>query len=114
MSTKTLLKLMVAFGLTALLLIFLGLNFVPRISAFSPANNQAANLAKFAGLDWIERHQSELVLSQVNDYSDWFERHPSAVVNSVDYAGSDYTQRHSSNLYDNSDWIERHPPKSIP
>jgi len=123
MSTKTLFKLMVAFGVTALLLVFLGLNFVPRTSAFFPVNNRAANLARYAGSDWIERHPSAVVnsgiytssdyierhASNLYDNSDWIERHPSAAVNSVDYSGSDYFERHPSDLYDKSDWIERHP-----
>jgi hypothetical protein len=38
MSSKTFTKFVVAFGLLAIVLIFLGVNYVPRISAFSTAN----------------------------------------------------------------------------
>jgi hypothetical protein len=38
MTSKTFYKVAIAFGLLAILLIFLGVNYVPRISAFSPVN----------------------------------------------------------------------------
>jgi hypothetical protein len=43
MSSKTLIKSIVAFGVLAIVLIFLGVNFVPRISAFSPARGNTVD-----------------------------------------------------------------------
>jgi hypothetical protein len=49
MSNKVLLKFGVAFGLLVVLLIFLGVNFAPRISARPPANENIMNPAQSAG-----------------------------------------------------------------
>jgi hypothetical protein len=49
MSNKVLLKFGFAFGLLAVLLIFLGVNFAPRISARPPANENIVNPAQTAG-----------------------------------------------------------------
>ncbi len=43
MSIKTLLKFAAGFGLLAIVLIFLGVNFVPRIKAFSLANGNTVD-----------------------------------------------------------------------
>ena len=56
MSGKILLKFVVAFGLLATLLIFLGVNYVPRISALSSARGNSVDAAKYAGSDYFERH----------------------------------------------------------
>jgi cbb3-type cytochrome oxidase subunit 3 len=58
MSNKILLKFVVAFGVLAILLMFLGVNYVPRISALSSAKKNAVDAAKNAGSDYIERHPS--------------------------------------------------------
>jgi len=58
MSNKVSLKLLVAIGLLAMLLIFLGVNSVPRISAVSSAKESAVYAAKNARSDYIERHPS--------------------------------------------------------
>ena len=135
MSTKMLFKLGIAFGAVALLLVFLGLYFVPRASAGNKAITDKVTRLAAAGViqrlpsnyyinsDWIERHPVSsglnAILGQSSNYylnSDWIDRHPSNY-----YAGSDWTERHpasgglvailgqSSNYYLNSDWIDRHP-----
>jgi hypothetical protein len=43
MTSKTFSKVAIAFGLLAIVLIFLGVNYVPRISAFSTANENTIN-----------------------------------------------------------------------
>ena len=40
MSTKTTLKVVIAFGILAMVLIFLGVNYVPRIFAASSSKHQ--------------------------------------------------------------------------
>ncbi len=123
MSTKILLKFGIAFGAVALLLVFLGLYFVPRVSAGNKANtDKVARLAAadviqrlpsdyYINSDWIERHPAstglEAILGQSSNYylnSDWIDRHPSNY-----YAGSDWFDRHASNYYTGEDWIDRHP-----
>jgi len=128
MSNKNLLKFVAAFGVLAMLMIFLGVNYVPRISALSSAKEYAVDAAEYAGSDYFQRHPS--VPAKAVNYagSDWIERHPSMVGEAVNYAGSDWierhpsvatrtnyfvgsdwVERHPSNYYSNSDWIERHP-----
>ena len=109
MRNKSLLKIVVAFGLLAMILIFLGVNYVPIISAFSSSNENTVDAAKYVGSDYIERHPLAIARSINYAGSDWIERHPSAVVQSINYTGSDWIERHPSNYYSNSDWIERHP-----
>ena len=58
MSTKNSIKFVVAFGVLAVLLIFLGVNYVPRISALPSVNEYVVDVVKYAGSDWIERHPS--------------------------------------------------------
>ncbi len=109
MSNKIFLKFFVAFGLLAMLMIFLGVQYVPRTSALPSAEENTLNTAKYTGSDYIERHPS--LVGKALNYagSDWIERHPSVVVNPMYYAGSDWIERHPSNYYSNSDWFERHP-----
>jgi len=128
MSTKSLLKFVVAFGLLALVLIFLGVNYVPRISASSLDNGNIVGAAiqtrpnyiderypraiapqlSFAGSDYFQRHSLAVVQPSSFALSDYFQRHPLAVVKPlIDL--SDYFQRHPSNYFSNSDYFERHP-----
>jgi hypothetical protein len=91
MSTKSYLKLVVAFGLLAILLIFLGVNYVPRIFAASTI-------------------KENLTFSSIQTRPDYInELYPRAIVPQLSYAGSDWIDRHPSFYYTNSDWIERHP-----
>ncbi len=109
MSTKTLLKLGIAFGAVALLLVFLGLYFVPRVSADNKANTDKVTRLTAAGA--IQRLPSNYYIN-----SDWIERHPAssgldAILGQTSnyYLNSDWIDRHPSNYYTGSDWIERHP-----
>jgi len=72
MSNKIFIKFVVVFGVLAMLLIFLGVNYVPRISALSSANENVVDVANYAGSDWIERH-------------------PSTVAKPVNYTGAEVT-----------------------
>src|SRR4030043_265341 len=133
MSTKSLLKLVVAFGLLAMLLIFLGVNYVPRISASSSTKGNIADVAiqarpdyidesfpraivpqlSFGGSDWFERHPSAAIKLGSSAVSDFLNHHPFAVIQQLD-AGSDFLNRHPFDVtqklnYAGSDWIERNP-----
>ena len=124
MSTKVQLNLIVPIGL--LVLIFLAVQGLSRISALTPARGNTIDARSLAGSDWIERHPVALKLNFYagSDWierhppslsskslagSDWFERHPQVVVKAGFYPGSDFAERHPSNFYTGSDWIERHP-----
>jgi hypothetical protein len=121
MSKKILFRLILSLGILAVVLIFLGVNFVPRILALAPAGGSVSSNAiqtrhsyidvkdphaltvhlTYPGSDWIERHP---VLLNVNyTGSDWIDRHPVSVVLNVNYAGSDWIDRHPANYYTNSD-----------
>jgi hypothetical protein len=110
MSTKSSLKLVVALGLLAMLLIYLGVNYVPRIFAASSIKENLAVTSIQTRSDYVdERYPRAMVPQLFYGGSDWFERHSSAAIQFVNYTGSDWIDRHPSNYYANSDWIERHP-----
>ena len=56
MSGKSVVKFVIAFGIVAVLLVFLGVNYVPRISALSSISGNSVDAAKYAGSDYFERH----------------------------------------------------------
>ena len=122
MSTKSLLKLVVAFGLLAMLLIFLGVNYVPRISASSSTKENLVFSVKDdlviaaiqARPDYIDESFPRAIVPQLSfGGSDWFERHPSAAILLVKSAGSDFLNRHPfaviQQLDAGSDFLNRHP-----
>jgi hypothetical protein len=138
MSTKNIFKLVVAFGLLAVLLAFLGVNFVPRIAASSRISQNTVNSVKLPRADYLDerfpraivpaltqdksdfflRHPSIGLKSRIYTGSDWIERHPTAVINSLRYVGSDFFERHptaviNSLRYVGSDFFERHPTAVI-
>jgi hypothetical protein len=74
MSNKTLLKVLVAFGLLAIGLVFLGANFVPRISATSSIEEGTSLAVKNSGSDSIEhspatvaRQARQIELARIKD-----------------------------------------------
>ena len=96
MSKKSLLKFVVAFGLLALVLIFLGVNYVPRILASSSAAGNLVVAGKQTRLDYIdERYQRAIVPQLSFASSDYFQRHALAVIQPLNNALSDYFQRHA-------------------
>ena len=123
MSTKSLLKLVVAFGLLAMLLIFLGVNYVPRISASSsPKANSVLSVkddlviaAKQARPDYIDESFPRAIVPQLSfGGSDWFERHPSAAIKLVTSGGSDFLNHHPFAVtqklnFTGSDFLNHHP-----
>ena len=63
MSVKSLPKVLVAFGLVSVILIFLGVNYVPRISALTSSKENVVDDAKYAGSDYFERHPAAVAES---------------------------------------------------
>jgi hypothetical protein len=117
MSTKSFLRIVIAAGLLALVLLFV--QVLSSVSA--PASNLSDSMTdkSLIGSDWIERHPS--VARPANYYfgSDWIERHPAATQPANYYTGSDWIERHPAatqptNYYTGSDWIERHPSQPTP
>jgi len=123
MSSKVQLNIIIPIGL--LVLVFLAVQGLSRISALTPARGNAIDARSLAGSDWIERHPVALKLNFYagSDWierhspslsskslagSDWVERHPPVVSKAGFYAGSDLVERHPSIYYTGSDWIERH------
>jgi hypothetical protein len=91
MSKKSIYQLGAALVLLALVLIFLGVNYVPRIYAVSSAGSSVVVAGKQTRFDYID------------------ERYPRAIALQLSYVGSDWIDRHPSSYYSNSDWVERHP-----
>ncbi len=105
MSSKLLVRLGIAVVIVAVLLIFLGVNFVPRIFASSSSSGDIAASAKLVRPNYINELYPRSIASQLSTTrSDWIERHPS-----VYYSNSDWVERHPSSFYTNSDWVQRHP-----
>ncbi len=129
MASRSSIRIAIAVGLVAIVLIFLGLNFVPRIFARSSDPLNLAFNRKSTRLDFLnENHPQAIFISPRSSQiitsslyyarSDWIERHPSNYYANLDwidrhpsnyYTNSDWIERHPSNYYNNSDWIERHP-----
>ncbi len=119
MNKKSLLKVLVAIGILALALTFLGVVFVPGMYAQSADTKNVLTSSKPDRPVYLDEHSQRTISlapesSQANALqlyyarSDWIERHPSEF-----YRNSDWIERHPSNYYRNSDWIERHPSKPV-
>jgi hypothetical protein len=134
MSNKSFLKFIVAFGLLAVLLIFLGVNYVPRIFASNSTKANEVAVAKLARADYLDEQFPRAIVPQriytsadflnhhpfavtqplISTSSEFLNHHPFAVSQQLYYAGSDWIERHpiaATQLlkYVGSDWIERHP-----
>jgi len=80
MSNKSLLKFVVAFGLLALVLTFLGVNYVPRIYASSSAQRNGVVAGNQTRINYIDEQYQRAIAPQLSYVmSDWIERHPSTV-----------------------------------
>jgi hypothetical protein len=107
MSTKVLFKMMLPFGLLAV--VFLATQIASSKSAIAPAEKAVAVDQSIAGPEIMDN----LTASQKSNYyagSDYIERHPPASLDADYFAGSDWIERHPSNFFAGSDYIERHPP----
>ena len=115
MSTKTLVKFIAAFGILALVLIFLGVNYVPRISAFSSVKESVVDSSSLVRSNYVnERYPRSIALQLSYSGSDYFERHASQLIKSIGYTGSDFYQRHASELAKTigsggSEFLNHHP-----
>jgi hypothetical protein len=119
MSTKTLVKFIAAFGILALVLIFLGVNYVPRISAFSSAKESVVDSSSLARSNYVnELYPRSIALQLSYSGSDYFERHASQLVKSIGYTGSDFYQRHATELAKTigdggAEFLNHHPFASL-
>ena len=91
MSNKIIIKFVVAFSMLAMLLIFLGVNFVLRSSASSLTQENVMDPSKYAMPDYVERHLPAVSNPVRNTAPDWIERHPQIVAKPVNSAGAEVT-----------------------
>ena len=113
MSNKIFIKFVVAFSMLAMLLIFLGVNFVPRSSASSSTRENAMNPSKYAMPDYIERHLPSVSNPVRNTAPDWIERHPPSVAKSVNYAGAEVTSAKIAPVLDTTGAVVSDPTGTI-
>jgi hypothetical protein len=110
MSSRLILRVGAAVVILAIVLIFLGVNFVPRIFASSSSQRNISNSISLTRPNYVDERYQRAIAPQLSlAGSDWIERHPVLVTQSSYLTGSDWVERHPSNYYSNSDWIERHP-----
>lgn len=110
MSNKVLPKVGAALVLLALVLIVLGVNYVPRIFAFSSPQRISEDAVKLVRPNYIDELYPRAISQQLSlAGSDWIERHPVLATETPVIVGSDWIERHPSIYYNNSDWVERHP-----
>ncbi len=110
MSNKTYLKFGAAFVILAIVLIFLGVNFVPRMFASSSPQKNAVDSVSVARSNYSNELYPRSISSQLSlAGSDWIERHPALAIKSLSLTGSDWIERHPSYYLTRSDWAERHP-----
>jgi len=102
MARSSILKILAAVLVLAVVLIFLGVNYVPQISALTPGDQ---TLSKAAAVAIIDLERVPVGANELSKYagSDWVERNASNY-----YGGSDWAERNASNYYSGSEWIERH------
>ena len=97
MSSKNLQKIVIAFGILAVLLIFLGVNFVLQISAVSSSRNSSIASVNQVRANYLdENYARAIVPALTKDNSDYFLRHMTTGIKSKIFTGSDYYERHPS------------------
>ena len=115
MSTKSILKVVVAIGILALLLAFLGVNFVPRIFASSPAEKAVLDFSLLVRPNYVNEQYQRSIAPQLSYAgSDYYQRHASALAKSRGSVGSDYFERHAAELIKiqgtgGSEFLNHHP-----
>lgn len=125
MSKKIIYKIGIAFGLVAVVLIFLGLTFVPRTLASSSTKASKIDTSQSALPDFVQRHLAAVPNSVHDTAPDWIARRMASVSDLLGNSNPDWVERHmpavtkpaaasSSNYYDNSDWVARHSKQSNP
>jgi hypothetical protein len=134
MSSKSLLKFVAAFGILAILLAFLGVNYVPRIFASSSTKDDLAVIANlsepvylnqryqrsiapqlsFTGSDYFERQALAFAKVRGSAASDYFERHSFAVIQALGSGGSEFLNHHPFDVmqklnFGSSEFLNHHP-----
>jgi hypothetical protein len=116
MSSKSLLKFIVAFGILAILLAFLGVNYVPRIFASSSTSEDQAVTSSLAVPVYLNQRYPRSISPQLSyDGSDFFQRQAAALaLPKWENNGADFFQRQAASLAIpiakvSSDFLNRHP-----
>ena len=102
---KNTIKVGAAVVVLAIVLIFLGVNYVPQIYALSTNKTNTVDAVIQTRPNYTnEQYARGIVPLMIYGKSDWIERHPSSY-----FTNSDWIERHPSSYFTNSDWVERHP-----
>jgi hypothetical protein len=134
MSNKSLLKFIAAFGILAVILVFLGVNYVPSIFASSSSKNSSVNAVSQVRSDYSNelyprsiKPQLPSIVSDFLDHhpydinqklsytaADFLDHHPYAVSEKLSYTAANFLDHHPFSTtqqlkFGGSDWIERHP-----
>jgi hypothetical protein len=134
MSSKSLLKFIAAFGILAVILIFLGVNYVPRIFASSSSKSNSLNAVSQVRSDYTNELYPRSIKPQLSVIvSDFLNHHPYDVSQKLSYTAADFLDQHPFEIHQRSsytaadflnhhpfsnnqllkfvgsDWIERHP-----
>ena len=95
MSTKSILKCVAAFAILAIVLIFLGVNYVPRI--YAQSSNKAKIVDNVIQLrpDYVnENYQRAIVPQRIYTGADFLNHHPYDVTQKLNFAASDFLNHH--------------------
>ena len=121
MSKKFTLQVVLAIAVLAAVLIYLGVNLVPRIYASSSAPNNLVGAVQQSRADYLdERYPRSILdpgnagvitLAQPYTGADWIVRNPSYYYNSVFYIGADWIVRNPSYYNDISFRAYPHPDR---
>lgn len=110
MASKSIWKIVSALGVLAIVLIVLGVNFVPKIFASPSSSNTSVDASIATRSNYTNESFQRSISSQLSlSGSDWIERHPALLTQAAYYAGSDWIERHPSSYFSKSDYYERHP-----
>jgi len=116
MSSKSLLKFVAAFGILAIVLAFLGVNYVPQILATSSPKDDLAVLANLSEPIYLNQRYQRSIAPQLSyTGSDFFQRPAAALALPIgDNSGADFFQRQAAShaipiAKVSSDFLNHHP-----
>jgi len=113
MSNKSLLKFIAAFGILAVILIFLGVNYVPRIFASSSSKNTVVNSVSQARDNYSNELYPRSIKPQLSVIvSDFLNHHPYDLNQKLSYTAADFLNHHPYDVirkYTAADFLDHHP-----
>jgi hypothetical protein len=95
MSNKSLLKFIAAFGILAVILIFLGVNYVPRIFASSSSKNSSVIAGSQVRADYSNELYPRSIKPQLSYVvSEFLDHHPYDISQKLSYTAADFLNHH--------------------